>query len=277
MNGTGDVGAYYDALTPLLQQLWGGNFHIGLWPEDHTGTDTGTADGTTKETAGEVTAAGDRLTDLLIGELSPRPDDRVLDVGCGIGHPALRLARATGARVTGVTISTTQVDLARSAAEGTDIGHLTRFQYADATALPYPDRSFEAAWAIETLLHIGEVRRALAEIRRVLLPGSAFVISDMILRAPEPGHHEHSVPRLLTQLLALLSDTGFHVETVTDLDAHLRHSLHRLDADLDRERHRLHSLHGPQGVDALTRILRKTIPGIGQVFGYTVITTRTAS
>jgi hypothetical protein len=43
MNRTGDVGAYYDVLTPLLQQLWGGNFHIGLWPEDHTSTQTGTA------------------------------------------------------------------------------------------------------------------------------------------------------------------------------------------------------------------------------------------
>jgi cyclopropane fatty-acyl-phospholipid synthase-like methyltransferase len=222
-----------------------------------------------------VTAAGDRLTDLLMGELSLRPGDRFLDVGCGIGHPALRLARATGAHVTGVTVSTTQVGLARSAAEAADIGHLTRFQYADATDLPYPDRAFDAAWAVESLLHIGEVHCALAEIRRVLRPGSPFVISDMILRAPEPGHHEHSVPRLLTELLALLSDTGFHVETVTDLDAHLRRSLHRLDADLDRERHRLQSLHGPQGVDALTRILRKTIPGIGPVYGYTVITTRT--
>ncbi|HEY8979427.1 MAG TPA: class I SAM-dependent methyltransferase [Streptomyces sp.] len=272
MNGTGDVGAYYDVLTPLLRHLWGGNLHIGLWPDDLTSADTGTAE----EAAAEVTAAGDRLTDLLIGELSLRPGDRFLDVGCGIGHPAVRLAHATGAHVTGVTISTTQVGLARSTAEAAGIGHLTRFQHADATALPHPDRSFDAAWAVESLLHMGEVHRALAEIRRVLVPGSPFVVSDMILRAPETGHHRHSVPRLLPHLLALLRDTGFHVETVTDLDAHLRRSLHRLDADLDRERQRLQSLHGPEGVDALTRILRKTVPGIGQVFGYTVITTRTA-
>src|SRR3546814_13806979 len=51
----------------------------------------------------------------LIDKLLLRPDDRVLDIGCGWGGLGLTLAEA-GARVTGVTLSTEQHRLANARA-----------------------------------------------------------------------------------------------------------------------------------------------------------------
>jgi cyclopropane fatty-acyl-phospholipid synthase-like methyltransferase len=259
MTATGDVGAYYDVLTPVLRQLWGENLHIGLWPDE----------------SDDVAAAGDRLTDLLLSELLLRPEQRLLDIGCGIGGPALRLARTTGASVSGVTISTTQVALATARAEAAGLERRATFHLADATHLPFADHSLDAAWAIESLLHISDTHAAVAETRRVLRPGSPLVISDMILRGEDPSRHEHSSVKPLTTLLALLTDRGFTVEKVQDLDEHLDQSLRRLEADLTRQHDVLRAAHGDDAVDALSRILRKTIPGIGTVFGYVVVTART--
>ncbi|WP_052706769.1 methyltransferase domain-containing protein [Streptomyces rubellomurinus] len=264
MNRTAHIGTYYDIITPLLEHLWGGNLHIGLWPD-------ATADQPAEDDTAAVAAAGDRLTDLLLSELPLHPGHRFLDVGCGTGRPARRLARTTGAHVTGITISTTQVQLATSRTETAGLSHLARFQYADATDLPFPDRSFDGAWAIESLLHIPDTRRALAELRRVLTPGSPLLISDMILRAPDPERHDHSSLTPLTALRTHLEASGFQIEKITDLDEHLRHSLRRLDADLNRQRRHLSDIHTAQATDALTRILRKTLSGIGTTFGYVAV------
>ncbi|QDQ11449.1 SAM-dependent methyltransferase [Streptomyces spectabilis] len=268
MTRTGDVGDYYDLLTPLLQQLWGGNFHIGLWPDRATPAENADRD----DRLAETDTASDRLTDLLVEELALAPGQRLLDVGCGVGRPALRLARSTGARVTGITISSSQVRLATDHARAAGLDHLVGFQLADAVALPFPAGSYDAAWAIESLLHIPDTRRALTEIHRILAPGGPFVISDMILRAPDPEPHAHSAVEPLETLLSLLEETGFEVTGHTDLDDHLLRSLQRLGTDLDHHRKHVADADGP-AADALARILGKTIPAVGTVYGYTVITT----
>ncbi|MFE2729262.1 SAM-dependent methyltransferase [Kitasatospora sp. NPDC059327] len=268
MTATGDIGAYYDALTPVLRQLWGDNFHIGLWPDD-----TEPAEPAADRMAA-VTAAGDRLTDLLLRELRPRSGQKFLDMGCGIGRPALRLARSTGSHVTGITISTTQVALATARAEAAGLGDRARFQHADATCLPFTDHSYDAAWAIESLLHIADTRKALTELHRVLAPGSPFAVSDMILRGSDTGRHAHSSITPVGTLLVHLAETGYHVEKIIDLDAQLHRSLQHLEADLARHHDELRAAHGDQAVDALSRILRKTVPHVGSVFGYVVITAR---
>ncbi len=59
----------------------------------------------------------DRLTDVLIERLLVDETDHVLDVGCGVGGPGLRVVESTGARLTGISISEEQVKTANRLAE----------------------------------------------------------------------------------------------------------------------------------------------------------------
>lgn len=151
-----------------------GNIHVGYW--DSAADDR------------SLNQATDRLTDLVAERLAATPGQHLLDVGCGTGRPALRIAQATGARVSGISVSDQDIDLARTRADATSLADRVDFQYADACALPFEAASFDGAWAIESMMHIPDRTIALTEIARTLRPGSTLVITDVLLRSPVTGH-----------------------------------------------------------------------------------------
>jgi hypothetical protein len=67
------------------------HLHIGFWD--------------TPDSAATLEEAVVRLTDVVIEQLMVDDSAHVLDLGCGVGGPGLRLAARTGARITGVSIS----------------------------------------------------------------------------------------------------------------------------------------------------------------------------
>lgn len=98
----------------------------------------------------------------------------VLDVGCGQGIDVVRYARA-GARVTGIDLTPTHVELARRhvAAVGLD----AEIMVGDAERLPFYDCSFDRVSSNGVLHHTPNMEAALSEIHRVLRPaGEARVI-----------------------------------------------------------------------------------------------------
>jgi 2-polyprenyl-3-methyl-5-hydroxy-6-metoxy-1,4-benzoquinol methylase len=101
----------------------------------------------------------------LIAEfLGPLDGLRVLDVGTGTGRAAIALAKR-GARVTGVDASGEMLDVAktRASAAGVDVA----FEPGDAHALPFGDRSFDAAVSLRVLMHTPGWSQALGELCRV--------------------------------------------------------------------------------------------------------------
>jgi SAM-dependent methyltransferase len=162
---------FYSALAPLLQMAWSDNFHFGYWdgPSDTS----------------SVAEATDRFTDLLVARLRLGQGDRVLDVGCGIGKPALRIAATTQARVLGINISAEQVRQATEGAHAAGVADCVSFQYGDGMDTRLEPDSFDAVLALESIMHMDRPV-ALREMCRVLRPGGRLVLTD-IFPLTEPG------------------------------------------------------------------------------------------
>ena len=90
----------------------------------------------------------------------------VLEVGCGTG---LVLARIAGfaRRAQGIDLSPGMLEKAR--ARGLDVVE------GSATALPFPDASFDVTCAFKVLAHIPDIERALSEMARVTRPRGTII------------------------------------------------------------------------------------------------------
>jgi SAM-dependent methyltransferase len=110
------------------------------------------------------------------------PDGRLLDLGCGVGHSFHLLAPR----------ETVGVDVAPEALAGQARETIA----ADMRALPLPSASFESVLSVQSLEHVPDPERVVAEARRVLAPGGTalfvtpnrltFGLPDEIV---DPYHH----------------------------------------------------------------------------------------
>lgn len=119
------------------------------------------------------------------------PGMRVLDFGCGPGTITVGLAKLVEpGEVHGLDMEESQIEIARAAAD--DGGHdNAAFHVGDVFDLPFPDSSFDVAHCHAVLMHVPDVRAALAEVKRVLKPGGLvacreFIVSSSFLE-PDVG------------------------------------------------------------------------------------------
>jgi SAM-dependent methyltransferase len=103
-----------------------------------------------------------------VAEVNP---STVLEVGCGTGELAARVAREVGADVVAVDASERMVALARE--------HGVEALVADVQALPFADESFDCVVAAWLLYHVHGRERAISECARVLRPGGRLVAATL--------------------------------------------------------------------------------------------------
>lgn len=108
-----------------------------------------------------------------VGALVP-PGLSVIDIGTGTGA-LLPLLAATGARITAVDNSAAMLQRARELCTAKGIADVG-FHRADIRKLPFPDRSFDAAYASMVLHHIDRPVEAVREMARVVRPGGKVVV-----------------------------------------------------------------------------------------------------
>ena len=99
----------------------------------------------------------------------------VVDVGCGTGRHALRLA-AAGARVTAVDFSEEMLKQARAKRGATNVKFIRHDVHEQ---LPFDDASFDRLVCGLVLEHIADTGRFLAELQRVCRPDGFLVLSAM--------------------------------------------------------------------------------------------------
>ncbi len=111
------------------------------------------------------------LVVAAIGEVRPR---RVLEVGCGWGELAARIADELSADVVAIDLSPRMVELARGRGVDARVG--------DVQELTFDDGEFDCVTANWMLYHVPDLDRALGELSRVLRVGGRLVAATNGLR-----------------------------------------------------------------------------------------------
>jgi ubiquinone/menaquinone biosynthesis C-methylase UbiE len=108
-----------------------------------------------------------------IVDFSAYKGKNMLEVGFGAGIDLVRFARA-GAKVTGIDLSTTALDLAHKNIDQN--GLVADLRKMNGECMDFEDNTFDVAYAHGVLQYTADTQKMLAEIHRVLRPGGQAVM-----------------------------------------------------------------------------------------------------
>ncbi len=162
---------------------------------------------------------------------TPRPEDRVLDLGCGWGTFSFALAPRVK-EVVGLDFSARSVEFCRRRLEREPHPNLS-FVQADAGDTGLPPDSFDVVVAADLFEHLypDDSQRVAGEAFRVLRPGGRFVVwtphrghvlealkARNILLKRDVSHVDY---KSMDRMKALLEDAGFHIERAYYAESHV--------------------------------------------------------
>lgn len=154
-NVTKKIQEHYDLASAYYKDLWGPHLHHGYY-------ETG------KESQRD---AADNLVSFLLQKANFSRGAKILDIGCGIGTTSIRLAQQIGCKVTGITISPIQVDVATEAARS--VKNKPTFLLHDANDLKLTD-TFDGIWAVEVISHLSKRGEFFRRASKLLRSGGVY-------------------------------------------------------------------------------------------------------
>jgi ubiquinone/menaquinone biosynthesis C-methylase UbiE len=116
-------------------------------------------------------------------------DERVVDIGAGMG-PGAVLAAQAGARVAAVEPTPFLRRILRMRRLGQRARKRIEILDGAAEHLPVPDASVDAAWAVNAMHHWADLDTAVAELGRVLRRGGRLLLVDEDFDDPAHADHE---------------------------------------------------------------------------------------
>ena len=135
----------------------------------------------------DIISAGRQLEwkDRLLEEVFRFRPARLLDLCCGTGDMSLRYASLDGsAQIIGMDFSAAMLSVAAERLALTDLTNIT-FIEGDAMSMPFDDDSFDTALISFGLRNVGDYRRVIDEMARVVRPGGKVFCIDSF--QPENG------------------------------------------------------------------------------------------
>ncbi|ELY49220.1 SAM-dependent methyltransferase [Natronolimnohabitans innermongolicus] len=199
---------------------------------------------------------GRDATRALADLVDLQADDRVLDVGSGVGGPARTLAAEFDCDVTGVDLVEEYCRAATMLTERVGLEDRVTFQHGTALDLPFEDETFDVVWLQHVAVNVEDKARLFEELRRVLRPGGRLAIHEICAGAggspqfPVPWATDPSISFLVApdELTRLLSDAGFDERAWTDTTAE---SLDWFRGQLERAASRPADASPPVGLNLL--------------------------
>ena len=224
------VNAYYELVTLFYEWGWGQSFHFAYQTKDEP-----------------FRYAIARHEYFLAGKLGVIADEKVLDVGCGIGGPMRNIAKFTKANVVGVTLNEYQVirgnELNKSMGLlSNDVSSKYKGEGHSGSAISiqanfmelrkrFASNSFDGAYAIEATCHAPKRQGVYSEIFRALKPGKIFSCYEWVLTEKynaEDSHHRlikkkiaegDGLPDIISaeEVLDAMREVGFEIVEARDM------------------------------------------------------------
>jgi SAM-dependent methyltransferase len=152
-------------------------------------------------------------------------DAKVLDLGCGLGGPARRLATDYGCRVTGVDITKEFLDIAETLNIRMRLSSQIVLRHLDATALRLDGERFDVAWMQVTAANVAERDQLYQQACAALRHGGQFAIFDIfsenesLIKYPVPWGVDASTSALISvaDTIVGLQNAGFRVTHLQDV------------------------------------------------------------
>ena len=183
---------------------------------------------------------------------------RLLDVACGSGGPALRIAATTGASVVGIDLHEDGISTAQATAADRGLDSVATFRQADASRpLPFDAASFDAVLCVDAINHLPDRAGVLAEWHRVLKPGGRLLYTDPIVVTGWLSDEEMRIRSSIGFFLffplgeneRLLGEAGFEVLSVEDRTENMASMAGRWHAARQRRAAELRKIEGDRAFE----------------------------
>jgi ubiquinone/menaquinone biosynthesis C-methylase UbiE len=153
----------------------------------------------------EFHIGGRRASEDFLDQLAFSTQTKVLDVGCGLGGPARFVANRYGSQVTGIDLTAEYVETGNTLCKWVELDERVSLRQGSALAMPFTERSFDGAYMLHVGMNIEDKQKLAEEVARVLRPGSAFGIYDVMRTGP--GDLAFPVPWATTASLSAVADS----------------------------------------------------------------------
>jgi SAM-dependent methyltransferase len=178
----------------------------------------------------------DQVAEIVVASSTDAARPHVIDLGCGVGGSLCYLATRLPIVATGITISPSQVRMARERVHTAGLSDRVTLVEADYSALPDSIASADVAFAIESFVHAPDPVAFLTTCRRLVRPGGALAICDDVRRAAADAAGrtaERTIDRFRRgwhvntllgrdKIVALAAGAGFDHVSATDLTPFLK-------------------------------------------------------
>ncbi len=187
MNHT--IADFWNKISDGWLKIWGPHIHHGYY-------ESATVELTPLQ-------AQEHLIDKLAAELEIKPDSKILDVGCGMGGSSCYLAEHYDATVSGISLSTKQIAIAKEFAAKKSLKKVT-FRIDDALSLnSFAHDSFDYIWSLESCEQFVDKRLFLERAYSKLAPGGKIMLATWCSSQEEFTHAQAKQYRRLCQAFDL--------------------------------------------------------------------------